>query len=92
MFKKGLSDQIQNLPAMAELHQLLTQALEKRGKPVKVSWRGRGGIKFSLHVLCHLKGGDPQWLLYSDKQGKEPLFDYTSCDILLVSNPELTER
>lgn len=85
MLKGGLSDQLKNQPSMPELHQLLSQALEKRGQHLKHTWRGKGGVKFTLQVICHLKGGDPQWILNSDKTGREPLVDYTSCDILLVS-------
>ena len=70
---------------MPELHQLLSQALEKRGQHLKQTWRGKGGVKYTLKVICHLKGGDPQWILLSDKSGPEPLVDYTSCDVLLVS-------
>lgn len=85
MLKGGLSDQLKNQPSMPELHQLLSQALEKRGQHLKQTWRGKGGIKFTLQVICHVKGGDPQWVLFSDKVGKEPIVNYTSCDVLLVS-------
>ena len=89
MLKKGsLTEHLQNLPGMPELHQLLAQALEKRGKTLQISWRGRKLAKFTLEIICHLKGGDPQWILYCKKEGKsqETLFDYTSCDVLLVCN------
>lgn len=86
MFNKGgLSDQLKNQPSMPELHQVLSQALESRGQRRHLSWRGSRGIKYTLTVICNLKGGDPQWILVNDKNKHDPLFDYTSCDVLLVS-------
>ncbi len=88
MLKKGgLTDHLKSSPSMPELHQLLGQALEKRGKHLQVSWRGRQMIRFVLDVICKLKGGEPSWSLYCDRNNKlELLFEYTSCDVLLVFN------
>jgi GGDEF domain-containing protein len=89
MLKKGnLTDHMNNLPGMNDLHQLLGQALEKRGKQLQISWKGRKLAKFTLTLVCNLKGGEPQWTMHCTKEGKgqELLFDYTSCDVLLVCN------
>ena len=83
--RSGLTDQLNSQPSMSELHQLLSQAVEKRGKRLQANWRGKGGIKYVLFVSCDMKGGEPHWMLFSDKKGKEPHFDYTSNDVLLVS-------
>lgn len=86
--KSGLGAQLRKLPRgpdLAELHQMLSQSLEHRGKPVKVTWRGANLTPFTLEVLCHVKSGNAQWKLYTE-QNPSPLFDYTSVDVLLVYN------
>jgi diguanylate cyclase (GGDEF)-like protein len=83
----GLGGQLRKLPRgpdLAELHQLLSQCMEQRGKVVKLAWRGANLMPFTLEVVCHLKNGNAQWKLYTDA-GKV-LFDYTSVDVLLVYN------
>lgn len=90
MLKKtstGLGGQLRKLPRgpdLSELHQLLSQCMEQRGKTVKLAWRGANLMPFTLEVVCHLKSGNPQWKLFTD-QGRI-LFDYTSVDVLLVYN------
>ena len=90
MLKKtstGLGGQLRKLPRgpdLSELHQLLSQCLEQRGKTVKLAWRGANLMPFTLEVVCHLKSGNAQWKLLTD-QGRV-LFDYTSVDVLLVYN------
>lgn len=90
MLKKsgGLGGQMRKLPRgpdLPELHQLLSQCMEQRGKVVKLAWRGATMEPFTLEVVCHLKNGNAQWKLFSEKDPK-PLFDYTSTDVLLVYN------
>lgn len=83
----GLGGQLRKLPRgpdLSELHQLLSQCLEQRGKTVKLAWRGANLMPFTLEVVCHLKSGNAQWKLLTD-QGRV-LFDYTSVDVLLVYN------
>ena len=88
MFKKsGLSAQLQKGPDLSELHQLLSQALENRGKHMQLSWCGGSNVLFILDLLCHFSGGDPLWSLYLKKGKNQALvFDYSSCDVLLIYN------
>jgi len=87
----GLSSQLRKLPRgpdLSELQQLLSQALEQRGKVALLAWRGSNLMPFHLEVVCNLKNANnAQWRLYTDQNGKHAsLFDYTSCDVLLVYN------
>lgn len=85
MFKKpGISGQLQNRPDLPALHQLLSQALENRAKPMQVAWRAPGMANFTLVVICNMRG-EPRWCFYGEQSGKrELLFDYASTDVLLV--------
>jgi len=86
--KGGLGAQLKKLPRgpdLAELHQLLSQCFEQRGRPVKIAWRGPSLTPFTLEVVCNLKNGNAQWRLYGE-QNQPPLFDYTSVDVLLIYN------
>lgn len=87
MFRNtGISGQFQNKPELPALHQLLSQALENRGKQMQIIWRTPGGGIFTLLVICNLRG-DPRWCLYCEQKGKRDLlFDYNSCDVILVNN------
>lgn len=87
MFRNtGISGQFQNKPELAVLHQILSQALENRGKQMQIIWRTPGGQIFTLVVLCGFRG-DPRWCLYCEQRGKrDMLFDYSSCDVMLVNN------
>lgn len=87
MFRKtGISGQFQNQPELPALHQLLSQALENRGKQMQIVWKTPNGSIFTLIVLCNLRG-DPRWCLYCEQKGKRDLlFDYNSCDVILVNN------
>ncbi len=75
-------------PDITELHQLLSQALEKRGQNFQLSWRSVDMMTtYTLHLACPMKGGEPQWQLSSELRGiRTPMFDYGSCDVLLVHN------
>lgn len=84
----GLGAQLRKLPRgpdLSELHQLLSQCMEQRGKTVKLAWRGANLTPFTLEVVCHLKNGTAQWRLFTE-HNQTPLFDYTSIDVLLVYN------
>lgn len=73
---------------MPELHHVLSQALEKRGQKIEVSWRvPHKMMLFVLQVVCDIKGGVPQWCLYFEHARKrEMIFDYPSYDVLLIFN------
>ncbi len=92
MFKgSGLSSQLRKLPRgpdLSELQQLLSQALEQRGKVATLGWRGSSLMPFVLDVVCNLKSANnAQWRLVTERNGKRAeLFEYTSCDVLLVYN------
>jgi hypothetical protein len=75
-------------PDITELHQLLSQALEKRGQNLQMSWRSVDMMTtYTLNLVCPYKGGDPQWQLTSELRGiRTPMFVYGSCDVLLVHN------
>ncbi|HEY9788638.1 MAG TPA: DUF4388 domain-containing protein, partial [Candidatus Obscuribacterales bacterium] len=79
---------LQRLPELPELHQLLAQAMEKRGKQLQLTWRDPNSqIQFTLEVLCRHSGGEPKWTLYSANKGqRQVLFDYNCIDVLLVYN------
>ena len=77
---------MQNRPELSALQQLLQEALQNRGRQVRVAWRSPGTGAFTLVLVCNLRG-DPRWCLYREQQGKTDLvFDYSSCDVLLVMN------
>ena len=89
--KTGPAAHLQKLPAapgLPEIHHFLKQALEKRGKHVQVSWFTLDRmIEFTLDIISPIKGGDPEWRLYSLQGTKrEFIWEYTSCDVLLVYN------
>jgi hypothetical protein len=86
--KGGLTVQLQRIPDLPELHQMLSQALEKRGKTVSATWRVPGKmVQFALEVTCAARGGDPHWnMIYEHAAKREQVFNYSSCDVLLVYN------
>lgn len=75
-------------PDITDLHQLLSQALEKRGHAVQATWGSADKMTtFLLNVISNFKGGDPQWTLSNEFRGvRTQMFDYSSCDVLLVHN------
>lgn len=75
-------------PDMPEMHQMLSQAMEKRGERIQVGWKSADKLaQFVLEVSCNVKGGDPRWCLYSELRGQRNLIvDYSSCDVLIVHN------
>lgn len=75
-------------PELSELHQLLSQAMENRGKVILLSFRTANMVQMTLEVCCNLKQStNAQWALYVDQSGKrEVLFEYSSVDVLLVYN------
>lgn len=82
---KGL--QLQNLPNIPELHNVLSGALAKRGTKMQVIWRMNVIIQFTLEVVCPLKGGDPEWTLFSERQKQRAIVcHYVSSDLLMVHN------
>jgi Domain of unknown function (DUF4388)/Diguanylate cyclase, GGDEF domain len=82
----GQGQTLPTLPDLPDLHHLLSQALEKRGKSFQVCWRSADKL-LTLEAVCSVKGGDPQWRLYRELgKRRETVFDYTSCDVLLIYN------
>src|ERR1700712_319418 len=75
-------------PDITELHQLLSQALERRGHSFQATWRSVDKMtQYTLNLICNVKGGDPQWQLSSELRGvRTQMFEYGSCDVLLVHN------
>lgn len=75
-------------PELSELHQLLSQAMENRGKVILLSFRTANMVQMTLEVCCNLKQStNAQWALYVEQSGKrEVLFEYSSVDVLLVFN------
>lgn len=84
----GTSITLNAPPDMPELHQVLSQALEKRGQGIQMSWRvPHKMMVFVLEVFCDIKGGVPHWCLYFEHARKrEMIFNYPSYDVLLVFN------
>jgi hypothetical protein len=76
------------LPDMSELHRLLSQALGRRGQHIQTAWRSTDkSADFILDVISNTNGGDPKWRLFREQHGNRVLlFDYPSCDVLLVHN------
>ena len=74
-----------DMPDLHDLLHLLQQALGKRGRNLQIYWRpGSAQRQFTLEAFCDAKG-DPQWRLYREQGDKrDTVFDYTSCDVLLV--------
>lgn len=89
--KTGIAKVLQKLPAapgLSEIHHFLSQAMEKRGRQVVVSWATPDKpIEFMLEIQCPIRGGDTEWRLYK-RSGKEKdlLWEYKTCDVLLVYN------
>lgn len=87
----GLAKLIQKLPAapgLSEIHQFLSQAMERRGRLVVVSWLTQDKQnEYSLDIQCPLKGGDTEWRLHIGKdRDKRMLWEYRTTDVLLVYN------
>jgi len=82
------ANQATTAPEMADLHRLLSQALGRPGLHVRASWfTADKTTEFVLDVISNTNGGDPKWQLYRTHFGtRQLLFDYPSCDVLLVHN------
>ncbi len=83
--------QLQKLPAapgLSEIHHFLSLAMEQRGRQVEITWATPDKMMdFSLQIHCPIKGGDTNWKLYLGTGARgELLWDYRSCDVLLVYN------
>jgi hypothetical protein len=75
-------------PELADLNKLLSQALGRPGLHVKALWFSPDkSSEYVLDVISNTNGGDPKWQLYRTQFGTRALlFDYPSCDVLLVHN------
>lgn len=85
------SKTLQKLPAapgLSEIHHFLSVAMEQRGRQVEITWATPDKMMdFSLNIHCPIKGGDTNWKLFlGTGQNAELLWDYRSCDVLLVYN------
>ncbi len=80
---------LQKLPAapgLSEIHHYLSVAMEHRGRQVEITWSTPDrAIDFSLNIHCPWRGGDTEWKLFVGKNMRL-VWDYTSCDVLLVYN------
>jgi hypothetical protein len=82
---RKIGNQLRSLPDIPVLHQLLSQAMEKKGQKIQVNWRSAANLQFILDITCPLKGGSTQWQLYSERSGQRKLLcTYASHDILLI--------
>ncbi len=89
--KSGIGKVLQKLPAapgLSEIHHFLSQAMERRGRQVVVSWSTPDKlVEFLLEIQCPLRGGDTEWRLYKGMgKDRQTLWDYKTCDVLLVYN------
>jgi GGDEF domain-containing protein len=87
----GMAKILQKLPAapgLSEIHHFLSQAMERRGRQVVVTWFTPDKlVEFSLEIQCPIKGGDTEWKLFSGKdRDRKLLWEYKTCDVLLVYN------
>jgi GGDEF domain-containing protein len=80
---------LQKLPAapgLSEIHHYLSVAMEHRGRQVEITWTTPDRlVDFTLNIHCPFRGGDTEWKLYVGKNMRL-VWDYKSCDVLLVFN------
>lgn len=80
---------LQKLPAapgLSEIHHYLSVAMEHRGRQVEIAWTTPDRlVDFTLNIHCPYRGGDTEWKLYVGKNMRL-VWDYKSCDVLLVFN------
>lgn len=80
---------LQKLPAapgLSEIHHYLSVAMEHRGRQVEISWTTPDRlVDFTLNIHCPWRGGDTEWKLLVGKNMRL-VWDYKSCDVLLVYN------
>lgn len=80
---------LQKLPAapgLSEIHHYLSVAMEHRGRQVEISWTTPDRlVDFTLNIHCPWRGGDTEWKLFVGKNLRL-VWDYKSCDVLLVYN------
>ena len=80
---------LQKLPAapgLSEIHHYLSAAMENRGRQVEISWMTPDRlVDFTLNINCPWRGGDTEWKLFVGKNMRL-VWDYKSCDVLLVYN------
>ncbi|HEY9776829.1 MAG TPA: DUF4388 domain-containing protein [Planktothrix sp.] len=86
------SNRTADAPDLAELHRLLSQALGRRGQHIQRVWRSSDrSASFVLDVFGSEETSDPKWRLYRESpSGRQLLFDYPSCDVLLIHNSIVT--
>lgn len=80
---------LQKLPAapgLSEIHHYLSVAMEHRGRQVEITWATPDrAVDFTLNIHCPWRGGDTEWKLFVGKNMRL-VWDYKSCDVLLVYN------
>ena len=83
----GTTSKLSSAPGMADIHLLLSMALEHRASPCQVSWSEGEGNEYALAVESSPRGGDAEWRMYlGNGPGSVLLWTYVSCDVLLVYN------
>ncbi len=79
---------IPGCPSIQVVHHMLAESLENNNKNIEVSWlSGQGPDTYTLGVKADPFGQDPKWwLLRTDTDHIEHLWEYASCDTLIVLN------
>ncbi|HEY9755490.1 MAG TPA: DUF4388 domain-containing protein [Oculatellaceae cyanobacterium] len=87
-----LSHRLPAQPGLAELYHFLSQAMEKPGKQVEISWFNANRKKLLiLHLNSNINLRDPSWqLMVQEGAKREILWQHYSCDVLLILNLILT--
>lgn len=75
-------------PTMQVIHHMLAQALEEVSDRIEVTWKSSDNSNiFTLTVKSSPVGREPSWQLFQTSQGaSRSLWNYQSCDTLLVFN------
>ncbi|MBX9694333.1 MAG: DUF4388 domain-containing protein [Cyanobacteria bacterium] len=79
---------IPGCPTIQVVHHMLAESLETNNKNIEVSWQSvQGSGTYTLGVKADPFGQDPKWwLVKMDAEHVEHLWEYSSCDTLIVLN------
>jgi FOG: GGDEF domain len=80
------------IPSIQVVHHMLAEALESQDTSIQVAWKTADQKSlFTLTVKADPVGLDPRWHLnHASEKGSETLWEYSSCDTLIVLNRVLT--
>jgi len=82
------------IPSFDDIHHVLTQAQQNRGRGVELSWSNTNRSRYyMLTAKCeHSGGGEPSWLLHSGPASADKLvWTYVSGDVSLIFNLVMSE-